>query len=742
MSTDPQPARFVHPSRRRDKPILSCTLCRRRKLKCDRQQPCKTCVDRGLSLSCTYVRNMPTPKEPKIPNSVHDRINQLEKLVTNLMSGKDANHVSPTPSHMSQHQDQNSHEIPETPDRVKFNNETTSYTNSEHWTSILDGISELREHLDQIPASSDTKCDELEEASCPEILFGRQRFATKEDILAAMPPRLEADQLMNTFFVKLDTHATLLHRPTFIKQYEKFWLSPFETPTMWVGLLYAILATATRFQATFDGPMSKSVGTGHNHTQSLHSARINFYREKAVQCMILANYTKCPPYTIEAFMLYCASEFSRSADAQFSSYMVVGMLIRLAFRMGLHRDPSRFPNISPFEGEMRRRRWVSIVSLDLITSAQLGLPRMIQPHMYDTQEPRNLTQEEIYEDMTELPPSRPESELTQLLYFILLVRIRKIQAQILDMIQASPQPPPYQAIIDIDTALRSTYSQVPKSLEVKHPGKASASLNSSLMRYTYLELVYLKAQVMLHRPYLKLGRVDKHYEYSRKVCLNAAMELLLLQNKLDGDIQPMDEYVSLFRMTAIVRIMTSVITQDFLLATSVLVLDLDEDLISPLPIVADRRVAGVSQLETGMPTREEIIASLRSAYHVWSKRSKGSQEAKKVAAAVKLVLSKVGEHEDHTHSPSHSVDATTSEHNGVYPSPDFVFNEHMPPRHVSNLFPTGEDSYSHSLLYSQIPMDLDSLNIPLDWEGMMLHLDAQQYNDTQQRSLQQYRLPQ
>ena len=142
MSTDPQ-ARIVPPSRRRDKPIVSCTLCRRRKLKCDRQSPCKTCVDRGLALSCTYVRNVPTAQEPKAPHSVHDRIDQLEKLVTSLMGGKEVNHGPPTtpgvphPQHLSEDNDV---EIPITPDRVRFTDDTTSYTNSAHWASILDGV--------------------------------------------------------------------------------------------------------------------------------------------------------------------------------------------------------------------------------------------------------------------------------------------------------------------------------------------------------------------------------------------------------------------------------------------------------------------------------------------------------------------------------------------------------------------------------------------------------------------------
>lgn len=143
MSTDSQP-RVVPPSRRRDKPIVSCILCRRRKLKCDRQQPCKTCVDRGLALSCTYVQNAPAAQEPKVPHSVHDRIDQLEKLVTSLMSGKDIGHNAPaTPavSHFQHLSEDHDAEVPNTPDRVRFTGDTTSYTNSAHWTSILDGVS-------------------------------------------------------------------------------------------------------------------------------------------------------------------------------------------------------------------------------------------------------------------------------------------------------------------------------------------------------------------------------------------------------------------------------------------------------------------------------------------------------------------------------------------------------------------------------------------------------------------------
>ncbi len=143
---------------------------------------------------------------------------------------------------------------------------------------------------------------------------------------------------------------------------------------MWLGLLYAIFALGARFQATAEG---HGPALQADPSASIYTARMDFYREKVVQCLVLANYTKCPPYTIETFMLYFGTEYLRSADTQFSISVVVGMIIRigkflsvyifdekatneialylLAFRMGYHRDPSRFPNISPYKAEMRRR---------------------------------------------------------------------------------------------------------------------------------------------------------------------------------------------------------------------------------------------------------------------------------------------------------------------------------------------------------------------------------------------------
>lgn len=50
-------------SRRRRKPI-NCSFCRRRKLKCDRKQPCSSCIRRNMQSSCTYAADFSNSSDP------------------------------------------------------------------------------------------------------------------------------------------------------------------------------------------------------------------------------------------------------------------------------------------------------------------------------------------------------------------------------------------------------------------------------------------------------------------------------------------------------------------------------------------------------------------------------------------------------------------------------------------------------------------------------------------------------
>lgn len=51
-----------------------------------------------------------------------------------------------------------------------------------------------------------------------------------------------------------------------------------------------------------------------------------------------------------------------------------GVIVRMAFHLGLHRCPYRYPNFSPHEATMRKRLWWSLYCLDRMVCQSLGLP--------------------------------------------------------------------------------------------------------------------------------------------------------------------------------------------------------------------------------------------------------------------------------------------------------------------------------------------------------------------------------
>jgi hypothetical protein len=56
-----------------------------------------------------------------------------------------------------------------------------------------------------MPTSARAQDDDNGDLPGPDLLFGRQRHATKQELLAALPPRSEADLLVAAFFSSMST---------------------------------------------------------------------------------------------------------------------------------------------------------------------------------------------------------------------------------------------------------------------------------------------------------------------------------------------------------------------------------------------------------------------------------------------------------------------------------------------------------------------------------------------------------
>ena len=107
---------------------------------------------------------------------------------------------------------------------------------------------------------------------------------------------------------------------------------------------------------------------------------------------------------IQAFTIYL--ETMHRKKGMRAVWSLTGLLIRAAESMGLHRDGSHFAELSPFQVEMRRRVWWHICFIDSKVGDCQVSEVSISENIFDTQEPANLNDADIYPEMTTIPASR------------------------------------------------------------------------------------------------------------------------------------------------------------------------------------------------------------------------------------------------------------------------------------------------------------------------------------------------
>ncbi|GLA64645.1 hypothetical protein AtubIFM54640_006369 [Aspergillus tubingensis] len=618
------------PRRRRDKPQFSCIACRQRKSRCDRLQPCTSCVARGHS--CVYVARKPlaSPLHPTpvgAPAGLHDRLVHLERLVKSLMpdglnndevrqlatpdaTPSSSTRLGPGGSVLDTQSDCGSMQITES---------ELQYVAGEHWAAILDSIADLKAHCDREEQAR--MAGSIEEMSVKPshrhalLLYGCERAASRAEIIAAFPPKAAVDRYISKYFNYLDLVASAVHGPSFLQEYESFWTDSTSTPIVWIGLLFSMICLAV---------MASNVTDSSEEEQK--TLQLELYREKIVQCLMIGEYTKPGPYVLETLVHYVYIEYGMNPDANRNIWFLLGLEVNLAMRMGYHRDPSHFPNLSPLQGEMRRRLWTTVLTSDILLSSQMGMPRMISDWKWDTAEPRNLFDTDLTPSLTILPPSRPETEHTTTLELIARRRMLIALGSISNLADAV-QPTSYAEVMQADKTLHDAVSNIPPPLRFK-PLQASITDSSQvIMSRLFLQHLLYKGQIMLHRRFLNIATIpsgeihseNPHFAYSRTACIDASLGALRIQHILDeetcrgGQLHDMHWRI------------TSSMTHLFLTATMIL----------------------CSLVHCGGPLDrgEEVLDALRTARAIWLRRGSTatSREAARAAQVVSLTLAGVGE---------------------------------------------------------------------------------------------------
>ena len=363
--------------------------------------------------------------------------------------------------------------------------------------------------------------------------------------------------------------------------------------------------------------------SAHGNEMEQQSLQINLYREKIVQSLILGEYTKSAPYVLETMIHYVYIEFAIRADADKDIWFLLALEVNLAMRMGYHRDPSHFHGISPLKSEMRRRLWATVLQGDILISSQMGMPRMISDWQCDTAEPRNLNDTDLDQDTSELPPPRPETEITTALGTIARRRMLTALGTISDL-TANVKSCNYAGVMRADASLHKAAASIPQPFKMKSMTASITDSPQVIMSRLFISHLFYKGQIMLHRRFVLMESTsadEGSFFYSRKACLDASLGMLHIQHILDEETCPGGQlHMMRWRVS-------SIINHQFLTATMIL----------------------CSLLHRGqtLHRKEEIMTTLRSTRAIWMRSSSISQEAKKAAETVGFVLARAGEVRDY-----------------------------------------------------------------------------------------------
>ncbi|KAJ4290221.1 hypothetical protein N0V90_010436 [Kalmusia sp. IMI 367209] len=96
----------------------------------------------------------------------------------------------------------------------------------------------------------------------------------------------------------------------------------------------------------------------------------------------------------------------RRHDSPKYVWMMFGLLARIAQYLGLHRDGSHLPHLTPFEIEMRRRTWWTMCLVDQKTAEDQGTGMTYASIDFDTKAPLNINDQDIDPQTTTTPTER------------------------------------------------------------------------------------------------------------------------------------------------------------------------------------------------------------------------------------------------------------------------------------------------------------------------------------------------
>ncbi|KAL8737405.1 MAG: hypothetical protein Q9181_001712 [Wetmoreana brouardii] len=478
----------------------ACDRCRSKKIRCDGITPCCTqCANVGFE--CRTSDKLSRRAFPRgYTESLEERVRSLEQEVRelkDLLDEKDEkidilSRIHSRPSAPRRPSSEAAAPTPIVDSKASIEHESSKEDvfKVQQSPSLLDGeagpyfmgASSGRTFVDTFKAKAQEggkHCPDARTeaffASCKTPTLSPKGSPVKSTTTKA-PPRLVSDQMVNIFFQEWAPLFPVLHRPTFLKLYTEYVAEPEglrdQHSVAQLNLVFGIAALSA---------------------ESNKQIAESFERQwrDAIQ-VVLSESTLATLQCIVLAQIYCIAKADYSRLLHYK-----GMAISLSHRLGLHQSQERL-SLGALTGEMRKKLFWTLYSLDCFSAAMLGLPKLLKEDDIHTEYPVDIDDENVSERGFE--PTLP-GESTRLSSALALFRGSRILAKVLD--EMYPTSLSFELSLQKLSALNDELdvwlNSLPAYLRLQFVQDKPAT-HTVGSRSPFLSLAYHYIRTLIHRP--------------------------------------------------------------------------------------------------------------------------------------------------------------------------------------------------------------------------------------------------
>ncbi|PCH38603.1 hypothetical protein WOLCODRAFT_97393, partial [Wolfiporia cocos MD-104 SS10] len=544
------------PAAKKRKRTLACDICKRKKLRCDGGQPGRRCL-RCISYNreCTYEETTSTYDKSLTKTNVaklEALIEKLEQLLSQSICPKCG---SPSQTQSPESEillrginpfEQVSHSIGErrlsaqtsgnsTPDDLEDSDDevTDSY-------SLIQGIRGLHlnhepmhfigksSHAGLLSDAFNTKRELYEEGHPhpPHGRYHRPQFwishpwllsDAREVFSLCGPEAFPEPDLMHTlidlYFVKVNTHVPLLHRPTFEAEISDG--LHLRNPKFGATVL-AVCALGARFsedpRVYLDGYEDDPLSRGWKWFNSAQTIQQPWL---------------CLPNLYYIQLCCLMIQFLEGTASFQASWMLIGIGIRMAQDVGAHRR-KMYTGQHRAEEELWKRAFWILVAMDRALSAITGKPCATQDEDFDLDLLTECDDEYWTNSDPDLAFKQPPGKPSIIGFFNCLLRLTKILTfaqrtiysgrKLKTLVGIGPEWEE-KIVRELDSALNRWLDTIPEHLRWDPNQEDLVLLGQS----AHLFVLYNQLQIFIHRPYIQSPNKTALQTFpSLAICTNAA----------------------------------------------------------------------------------------------------------------------------------------------------------------------------------------------------------------------------